>query len=138
MRTVAFLGLVSEINSDVALSAKAKVVGGICFSKAMFWDRKYHIKDRVVVLLTNLYAAALKLVRRVQRDASDDDGDDYDDDQRESETEDRGERQPSRSNGSGSGSGSRRRRRRARAPEKDVDPPMPTSPPPPPPSQPPS
>ncbi|CBN74709.1 conserved unknown protein [Ectocarpus siliculosus] len=42
MRTVAFLGLVSEINSDVALSAKGKVVGGICFSKAMFWDRKYH------------------------------------------------------------------------------------------------
>lgn len=43
MRTVAFLGLVSEINSDVALSTKARVVGGICFSKAMFWDSKYHV-----------------------------------------------------------------------------------------------
>lgn len=43
MRTVAFLGLVSEINADVGLSGKAKVVGGICFSKAMFWDSKYHV-----------------------------------------------------------------------------------------------
>eukprot|EP00752_Nemacystus_decipiens_P016880 g15112.t1 len=42
MRTVAFLGLISEINSDVTLSTKARVVGGICFSKAMFWDSKYH------------------------------------------------------------------------------------------------
>lgn len=44
MRMVAFLGLMSEINSDVALSRKAKVVGGICFSKAMFWDSKYHVR----------------------------------------------------------------------------------------------
>ncbi len=43
MRTVAFLGLLSEINADVALSTKARVVGGICFSKAMFWDSKYHV-----------------------------------------------------------------------------------------------
>lgn len=45
MRTVAFLGLVSEIDSDVALSTKARVVGGICFSKAMFWDSKYHVSQ---------------------------------------------------------------------------------------------
>lgn len=45
MRTVAFLGLVSEINTDVALSTKANVVGGICFSKAMFWDSKYHVRE---------------------------------------------------------------------------------------------
>lgn len=45
MRTVAFLGLVSEINADVGLSGKAKVVGGICFSKAMFWDSKYHVSQ---------------------------------------------------------------------------------------------
>ena len=44
MRTVAFLGLVSEIDSDVGLSRKAKVVGGICFSTAMFWDSKYHVR----------------------------------------------------------------------------------------------
>lgn len=49
MRTVAFLGLVSEIDSDVALSTKAKVVGGICFSKAMFWDSKYHVRAIVVL-----------------------------------------------------------------------------------------
>lgn len=51
MRTVAFLGLVSEINSDVALSTKARVVGGICFSKAMFWDSKYHVSFFVLFYL---------------------------------------------------------------------------------------
>eukprot|EP00752_Nemacystus_decipiens_P009365 g8369.t1 len=76
MRMVAFLGLISEINSDVALLfTKAQMVGGICFSKAMFWDSKYHIKDRVVVMLANLYAAVAKLVGRVQREAGDGDGD---------------------------------------------------------------
>lgn len=43
MRTVAFLGLLSEINADVGLSRKGGVVGEICFSKAMFWDSKYHV-----------------------------------------------------------------------------------------------
>lgn len=43
MHTVAFLGLVGEINSDVGLSRKGRVVGGICFSKAMFWDSKYRV-----------------------------------------------------------------------------------------------
>lgn len=52
MRTVAFLGLVSEIDSDVALSTKAKVVGGICFSKAMFWDSKYHVSQGGVITVT--------------------------------------------------------------------------------------
>eukprot|EP00752_Nemacystus_decipiens_P009363 g8367.t1 len=85
MRTVAFLGLISEINSDVALSTKARVVGGICFSKAMFWDSKYHIKDRVVVMLANVYAAVAKLVGRVQREAGDADDDNGDDDYGESD-----------------------------------------------------
>ncbi|CAM9360625.1 unnamed protein product [Pylaiella littoralis] len=133
MRTVAFLGLVSEINSDVALSTKAKVVGGICFSKAMFWDSKYHIKDRVVVMLSNLYAAVVKLVGRVQREARDDDDDDgsYDgssDAGGRAAPKDR-ERQP-RSSG---GSSSSRRRRRPAAAAAEGEPPMPTSPPPPPP-----
>lgn len=43
MRAVAFLGLVSKIDSDVYLSRKATVVGGICLAKAMFWDRKYQV-----------------------------------------------------------------------------------------------
>lgn len=46
MRTVAFLGLLSEIDSDAGLSRKAQVVGGICFSKALFWDSKYHVRRR--------------------------------------------------------------------------------------------
>lgn len=51
MRTVAFLGLISEIDSDVALSTKARVVAGICFSKAMFWDSKYHVSQGGIVLV---------------------------------------------------------------------------------------
>eukprot|EP00903_Cladosiphon_okamuranus_P011102 g10478.t1 len=125
MRTVAFLGLVSEINADVALSTKARAVGGICFSKAMFWDSKYHIKDRVVVMLTNLYAAVAKLVGRVQREAGDVDDDDEEDYGNSDAgggalSEDGVERQRPRS-----------RRRRRRPPD---EPPMPTSPPPPPPA----
>lgn len=45
MRTVAFLGLLSEIDLDAGLSRKAQVVGGICFSKALFWDSKYHVRE---------------------------------------------------------------------------------------------
>lgn len=49
------MGLVSEINSDVALSTKAKVVGGICFSKAMFWDSKYHVRRTRVFFFLFFY-----------------------------------------------------------------------------------
>lgn len=80
------------------------------------------IKDRVVVMLTNLYAAVAKLVGRVQREAGDDDDDD-DGDYGESDA----------GGGALSGDGERQRprsRRRRRPPD---EPPMPTSPPPPPP-----
>eukprot|EP00752_Nemacystus_decipiens_P009358 g8362.t1 len=103
---VAFLGLISEINSDVAL----------LFTKAQM------IKDRVVVMLASLYAVVAKLVGRVQREAGDADDDNGDDDYGESDaggsvlSEDGG-RQLHRS------------RRRHRPPD---EPPMSTSSPPPP------
>lgn len=79
------------------------------------------IKDRVVVMLANLYAAVAKLVGRVQREAgdADDDGDCSESDADGGALSEDEERQRPRS------------RRRRRPPQ--GEPPMPTSPPPPPP-----
>ncbi|CAM9940941.1 unnamed protein product [Ascophyllum nodosum] len=140
MRTVAFLGLVSEIDSDVGLSRKAKVVGGICFSTAMFWDSKYHIKDRIVALLTNLYAALAQLVRRVQKDAGAEgrgsDENDYDEDEGEFDAVLEEAFSGGRSRQKQPQSRGRRRRRQPDG-RSDVEPPIPTSRPPPPPPPPP-
>lgn len=65
MRTVAFLGLVAEIDADVALSTKARVAGGICFSKAMFWDSKYHV-SRPAPLPTWMLMMVLLMMRLME------------------------------------------------------------------------
>ena len=98
------------------------------------------IKDRIVALLTNLYAALAQLVRRVQKDAGAEgrgsDENDYDEDEGEFDavleeafSGGRNRQKPPQSSG--------RRRRRQPDGRSDVEPPIPTSRPPPPPPPPP-
>lgn len=58
MRVVALASVIAGVDDDVGAWDKASVVGSMCFSKLIAWDRKYQVTRKLTALLASLIAWA--------------------------------------------------------------------------------
>ncbi|CAM9457811.1 unnamed protein product [Chrysoparadoxa australica] len=68
MRTVAYLGLIKALDKDVMVSRKFLEVCSICVSTALFWDRKFKIKEKLFAGLGAAYNQLMIAVNRARGD----------------------------------------------------------------------
>ncbi|CAM9155840.1 unnamed protein product [Phaeothamnion confervicola] len=70
-RAVATAGLVRQVDAEVRVAAKLGAASKLCLSTALFWDRKYRLKERTLTVLAAGYAKVAEAVGSVQRDMGD-------------------------------------------------------------------